>query len=246
MNQLFRSFSLALVALLVPFTALHAQTALTQTTLTAAITSGTRTIPVASTTGILAGYAAVINNEAFSIYAVNTTSKILSVAPRGSSGTKAFAHVNGSMVLVGPTPAFISYDPSGPCTNGQGLFLYAPVINVVTGNQWLCSSVTGQVVPGFGNISMAAAPTTAVASAAGAILPSGPMFHVTGTSAITGFTIPVGFDPKEGNTLTVIADAVFSWTAAGNIALASGTVVANKSYTFTYDPNTAKFYPSTQ
>lgn len=244
MNQLFRSFSLALVALLVPFTALHAQTALTQTTLTAAITSGTRTLPVASTTGILAGYAAVINNEAFSIYAVNTTSKILSVAPRGSSGTKAFAHVNGSMVLVGPTPAFISYDPSGTCTNGQGLFLYAPVINVVTGNQWLCSSVTGVVVPGFGNTSMPAAPTTAVASAAGLVTPSGPLFHITGTAAITGFNIPVGFDPKEGGTICAIPDGLFTTTNANNLALAT-TAVVSKPICWMYDPNATKpFFPT--
>lgn len=244
MNRLFRSFSLALVALLVPFTALHAQTALTQTTLTAAITSGTRTIPVASVTGILAGYGAIVNNEAFSVYAVNSTNKTLTVAPRGSSGTKAFAHVNGSMVLVGPTPAFISYDPSGTCTNGQGLFLYSPVVNVITGNQWLCSSVTGQVVPGFGNASAQAAPTTAVASAAGLITPSGPLFHITGALGITGFNIPVGFDPKEGQTFCAIPDGIFTTTAANNIALAS-TAVVSRTLCWAYDPAAAKpFFPS--
>jgi len=76
---------------------------------------------------------------------------------------------------------------------------------------------------------------------AGVTLPSGPLFHVTGTNAITGWTIPVGF---AGGSFTVIPDAVFTWTAVGNIALA-GTAVVSKALTFTYDGNAAKvWFPS--
>jgi hypothetical protein len=79
-----------------------------------------------------------------------------------------------------------------------------------------------------------------VASAAGLVTPSGPLFHITGTAAITGFNIPVGF---TGGSFTVIPDGAFTTTTANNIAIAS-TAVVSKPLTFTFDAGTAKFYPS--
>lgn len=219
-----------------------AQTALTATTLSAAITSSTRVIPVASVTGLSAGYTLVIDNEAMQISSVGTSS--VTVAPRGYQGTVAVAHVTGAMVLVGPGAAFLSYDPSGAaCTNGTGLFLYSPIINLRTGGQFLCSSVTGKVVPGFQNTQRATAPTAVVASAASKITPSGPLFHVSGTAAVTGFNIPVGFDPSSGGQICAIPDAIFTTTTANNFALAS-TAVVGKPLCWTYDPASTKFYPS--
>ena len=40
---------------------------------------------------------------------------------RGASGTTGAPHISGAMVLAGPPNAFISYDPSGTCTNGSGV-----------------------------------------------------------------------------------------------------------------------------
>jgi len=221
-----------------------AQTALTQTTLVSAINASQTSFKLASTAGITPNATDLfIDNELMAVYAVNGNT--VTVGPRGAAGTKAFAHIAGAGVLAGPPQAFIAYDPSGACSPGQGLFQYAPVVNIANGNQWLCSSVLNKVAPGFGNTADPALPTSAVASAS-AITPSGPLFHVTGTAAISTINLPVGFDPKGGGSFTIIADGVFSWGTGGNIAVASGTVVVGRSYTFTYDPQTQKFYPSTQ
>jgi hypothetical protein len=83
-------------------------------------------------------------------------------------------------------------------------------------------------------------PTAAVASVAGQVTPSGPLFHITGALAITGFLLPVGF---TGGSFTVIPDGTFTWTTANNIAIA-GTAVVNKALTFWYDTNSSKFVPS--
>jgi hypothetical protein len=234
-------YLIAFVAALALATSVQAQTSLTQTTLSAAISSSARTIPVASVTGISAGSVALIDSEIVAVASTGTNS--FAVAPRGAAGTFGAPHVSGAMVLVGPAPAFIAYDPSGACTNGQGLFLYSPVVNTRTGNEWLCSSVTGKVIPGFGNTAAQSAPATAVASAAGKVTPSGPLFHITGALAITGFNIPVGFDPTEGQTVCAIPDGAFTTTNANNIAIAS-TGVVSKLLCWAYDPNAAKFYPT--
>ena len=119
---------------------------------------------------------------------------------------------------------------------------------MTNGNEYLCSSVTSTVVSGFQNSTFYApvGPTTAVASAAGLITPSGPLFHVTGTAAITGFNIPVGFNVTAGANpaFCIIPDGAFTTTNANNIAIAS-TGVVSKTLCYSYDPNAAKpFFPS--
>lgn len=79
----------------------------------------------------------------------------------------------------------------------------------------------------------------AIASAA-TIAPTHPVHHVTGTAAIATITPP---DPGFQGEICLIADAIWTWTAAGNIALAGTTTAANKAVYFTYDPSTAKWYP---
>lgn len=236
-----KTLKLAILSALLSIGA-FAQTALTATTLSAAITSSQRQVVVASATGITAGNTMLyIDNEAMSVNAVSGTT--ITVGPRGGMGTKASGHISGAMVLAGPPPAFIQYDPAGfACTAGQGLSLYTPVVNVTNGNQWLCSTILAKFVPGWNNGGDPPAVTTAVASAAGLITPSGPLFHITGALAITGFNIPVGFDPKGGGTLCAIPDGAFTTTTANNIAIAS-TAVVSKVLCWAYDANTAKFYP---
>jgi hypothetical protein len=248
MNKILRSLFLSLVVLL-SFAPANAQTALKQTTLAAAVTSSSSNqIAVASVTGITANNTLLfIDQEALFVEAVSGTT--LQVQ-RGASGTRASTHVSGAGVLAGPPNAFASRDPQGACANGSGVFLYSPVVNVTDGLQWLCGKA-GFVIPGFGNNTVPRGFSAAVASVAGAILPTGPLFHVTGTNAITGITLPVGFNPQNGQTISIVADAVFTWTAAGNIATTSaiallgstsGVVIVGKVYTFVWDSATTKFY----
>jgi hypothetical protein len=256
---------LFIVAVLLAFAPLAyaQQNTLAQTTLAAAVTSSANVLTVASATGITAptgapGTATSIYvqdasgpGELMTVTAVNGTAVNVT---RGSNGTQGQAHVSGAMVLIGRPNWFYASDPGGACTAANTLV--TPYVNVRTGDQWLCSTKAGVLawIPGFSN-RWAASLTADVASAAGAILPSGPLFHVTGTAAITGFTIPVGCNATASGScsFTIIPDAVFTYTAAGNIAPAStalnaGTavVVVNQPITFIWDSSTSKFNPNTQ
>ena len=235
MKKTFRFSLLASLLMLAVFAV--GQAVPLQTSLSSAVATSTQTtVYPASVTNFAVGNLLYVDNEVMAIKAINTSAVSVTVT-RGQSGTAAAPHASGTMVLVGVGAVFQTYDPSGYCT--AATTIAQPLINVRNGNQWLCSSVSNTWVPGFNN-SGADSPTAAVASAAGVILPSGPLFHVTGALAITGFTVPVGF--SKGN-ICVIPDGTFTTTTAGNIALAS-TAVVSKVNCWSYDPNTAKFYPS--
>jgi hypothetical protein len=254
--------SLILFGLLLAASLSFGQTTLTQTTLSSAIAStSTTTLVVASATGITAGNTLLYiadgtsyNGEA--VFVNSVTSTTIGVT-RGYNGTKASRHISGALVFVGPPNAFYNVDPSGEamvaagtaaCTNEA----YTPHINILTGHQWLCSTVTNSWVPGFFNSSAPPGVTAAVASAAGATLPSGPLFHVTGTNAITAWgssTTVFGTGAGGSHTDTVgapfcvIPDGIFTTTATNNIALAS-TAVVNKLLCYTFDQTNKKYVPS--
>jgi hypothetical protein len=244
-----RLYSLALTLCLTAGFAAAQVNSLTQTTLSAATAATDQFITVASATGINAPNAGtgVIGSQVYVIapgsprgetmIVRSVTSTTIGVR-RGASNVRT-GFPSGSVVLIGQPNWFQAYDPNGSCVTAS---VYAsPWVNTLTGNQWLCSTITQTWVPSWGNPSGDAfAVTAAVASAAGAILPSGPLFHVTGVAAITGFTIPVGF---TGGSFSIIPDGIFTTTTAGNIAIASTSVV-NKILTFTWDATNAKFVPS--
>lgn len=236
---------------LVAFSAFAQQNTIVQTSLSAAITANQTSFALASVTGVQApsyssGLAGSIlyvvewgqtKGEAMVVQSISSTTVTVG---RGRSGSKATAHASGAMVLVATNPNwFASTDPIGSCVTASTYV--TPWVNINTGNQWLCSTVTLTWVPGFGNNAAQPAATVAVASAAGVIVPSGPLFHITGTAAITGFTIPVGYN---GGQICVIPDAAFTTTAAGNIALAS-TGVLSKLICWGYDKAASKpFFPT--
>jgi hypothetical protein len=229
--------------------AVFGQTALTQTTLSVAALATDGTLTVASATGI---NAPAVNTPASELYVIapgatrgeamlvqGVSSTTISAA-RGRGGIRS-AFPSGSRVLIGNPNYFASFDPSGGCTAASTA--YTPVINTKTGLEWLCSTITNSWVPGWGNTTAPAGVTTVVASAAGSVVPSGPLFHVTGTSAITGFTVASMIGFANAGCFTIIPDAIFTWTAAGNIALA-GTAVVNKALTFCWEQTNSKWVPS--
>lgn len=248
-----------------------AQSAVTQTTLTAAVGAGptpfsgtttayTTTIGVASTTGLVNSGVPLyiqsvvyVDQEAMAVISFNATT-LQVVVQRGYLSTTVQPHNSGTMVLIGPPNAFNSQDPTvrsdagtqnGACVAAATFF--TPYINVITGKQWLCSTVTNTWVPGWNNTQAPIATTASVAAAAGTITPSGPLFTITGAGAVTGFNIPVGFNATTsgGGCFVVRADTATTatWTAAGNISIA-GTFTPNKAFTFCWDANTSKFVPN--
>lgn len=240
-----------------------AQVAMTSTYLSSAITNaGAQTIAVGSTTGISVGNDVLIEDGSVSS-AMNGATEVVEVEAvptsttlyvrRGAVSTVASPHAKGVVVIAGPPQAFGAIEPAGSCTPGAGYAAYTPYVNTKTGNQWLCSTITNTWVPGFFNVDGQTSATTAVASVAGATNPSGPLFHVTGTNAITawGSSTTAGLGAGGGsstlNTIganfCVIPDGLFTTTATNNIALAS-TAVVNKILCFAWDATNKKYVPS--
>jgi hypothetical protein len=199
------------------------------------------------------------------VFTVNTTLKSVGVF-RGYLGTTASPHPSGDMVLISnvyatnqafganPVPSgFFNVDPpqNGLCTpSGTPT---TPWVNVNTGAQWLCLTASGTIsvwAPGFNNalcsgMGPACIPAAAVASAA-TILPTGPLFHLTGTTSVVTITQPVGCNATAVGAcqFTAICDGVCAWTAAGNITTASGVMVAGTAVTFIWNPGTSKWIPN--
>lgn len=223
---------------------------LNATSLSAALTQSSNALSVASATGITANSTVLYledgpggNSEAVF---VNSVSGTRIGVTRGYNGTQANAHLSGTVVLAGAPQAFVAVDPSGSCTAASS---YTPTVNILSGSQWICSSISASWVPGFFNTKKAAGVTTAVASVAGATNPSGPLFHVSGTNAITawGSSTSGGLGAGGGSAtqpygapFCVIPDAAFTWTATNNIATA-GTAVANLVICFTFDGTNKKY-----
>jgi hypothetical protein len=228
-------------------------TALTSTTLSAAASNQVGIINVASASGIGAPQSGGIMQKLYVINPETTKGELMDVI--GVNGTQISvtrnalfrqAFVSGAYVVIGQSaaneaiglgPSFFEYDPVGSVTAVN--VPITPWINVTNGLQWL-RSVDGLWVPGFNNRTAGPGVTATVASFAGFILPSGPLFHVTGAEAVTGFTLPVGF---TGGSFSIIPDGTFTWTNANNIAL-GGTAVVNKTLTFTWSSQDGKFTPS--
>jgi len=80
----------------------------------------------------------------------------------------------------------------------------------------------------------------AIASAT-TVAPTALIHHVTGTTAIVNITPP---DTAFSGLVIFIADGIWTWTAAGNIAVLGTVTAALKVVIFVYDPATAKWYPS--
>jgi len=242
-------------------------TALTQTTLSSALSINGTVLNVASATGINAP----LNNFYQQLYVIGYGQKrgelMNVVAVSGTQITVAriseyrAAYNSGALVLIGLAPlstalfagpllgggsGFFEYNPPGTpgnlgtTTDAANNVPVTPWVNVVTGDQWIYSSVVNAWVPGWQNEGVKSV-SAAVASVANPITPSGPLFHVTGNSAITGITRPIGFSFGE---FTIIPDGIFTWTTGdGSIALA-GTAVVSKQLKFIYDPAAALWYPS--
>lgn len=271
--------------LLVPqFTpAQQGQVTLTQTTLSNAVSgpafySGTsptiaQTVFLASLTGISAPVLPgtpvsiiYVDREAMGVLAVNTSISAVTVF-RGYLGTQASPHVAGQMVLVSNLyttnlavganivpSGFYQNDPPQGATCSSGIPTL-PWINVLTGAQWLCSTITNTWVPGWNNplAPASAGQTATVPAAAGTITPSGPLFVVSGAGAITGFNTATGAMTGFNSTangygcFTIIAAAgsTWTWTAAGNI-MTAGTAATNPGSTFQFcwSSSLSKFVPS--
>lgn len=80
-----------------------------------------------------------------------------------------------------------------------------------------------------------------IASAA-TIAPTHMVHIVSGTAAIVTITPPWA---TFAGYVILVSTGIWTWTAAGNIAVAGTVTAALKAVIFTYVPATGKWYPST-
>ena len=135
------------------------------------------------------------------------------------------------------TPTSANLDAAVTDDTGTGTLVFSntptlvtPVIGAATG--------TSLSLSGFSAVS-AAAPTIASATT---IAPTTPIAFVSGTTAVVTITAAAPIS-TGGGTITLIPTGAFTWTTAGNIAVA-GTAVVSRALTMTYDVTTTKWYPS--
>ena len=239
-----------LLFLVSAFLAFGQANVLTQTTLAAAMTASARDITLTSSTGVSVPGIGTVGTQLFVVDSGQVEGEVMTVlalTPPNTTGTyrvqrttsKVVAHAAGAMVLLGAPNLFYKGNPTGTCTSTS--ILVTPWVNTNSGLQWLCSSITGTWVPGFGNTSAPAQATTAVSSATAAMVPSGPLFHISGSSAMTSITVPVG--AANGSGFCAIWDSTASTTHAGDIGKttsgAAGIVTC-----WTYSPADGLYYPT--
>lgn len=240
-----------ILAALIAFPALAQTNSIVATTTGAAMTAAQTYVTVASTTGINAPTASVPASQLYivdpgqkqgELVVVTGAASGLNVPIRRSGGNNAKAHVSGAMVLIATKPNwFYSVNPWGACTTASTDV--TPWVNTATGDQWLCSSKTLSWVPSWGTANSETAQiltATATASVAGATAIAGPLVEISGTEAITSFTMSTGWN---GQGFCVYPTAAFTTVAGNNIAEAS-TADANQILCFVYNANAAKFSPT--
>lgn len=251
MNR-FRKLVWAAVSAAIVFTAspVFAQTALTTTTISAAMDNVQQSIVVASATGITAqGTGAtfqygLIDRELVAIRGLPGASTTVTIM-RGQNGTRATSHVSGATFTVVPAlnnPQLVNYVPSGQCVRSQ--LAYVPLVvggtvaqsfngatydclGVTTAAQWVPTNYLHDIVFGSTVVS------------ANTISVTGTYFKTSGTTVIKTITVPAGAAP--GFFITIEATGIDTWDATGNI-LTAGTFTA-AGHTVTFYWNGTKWVP---
>lgn len=117
----------------------NAQTTVTSTTTSAAVTATQKTVTVASATNVTVGQYLFIDRELMQVNAVVST---VATVQRGIAGTVARAHASGAVVWAGAPSNFYQSDVWGTCTSTSELYL--PHINPQSGNVFQCHNSTWQ------------------------------------------------------------------------------------------------------
>ena len=154
-------------------------------------------------------------------------------AARGGTGITSLGA--GVATFLGtPSSANLATAVTGETGSGALVFatsptLVTPVLGVASATSLVSGLIANTAVAGT------------IASAA-TVAPTAPVTIISGTAAIDTITAPAPIS-TTGGTITFIPTSAFTWTTAGNIAVA-GTAVVSRALTLTFDATTTKWYPS--
>ena len=154
-------------------------------------------------------------------------------AARGGTGITSLGA--GVATFLGtPSSANLAAAVTGETGSGALVFatsptLVTPVLGVASATSLVSGLIANTAVAGT------------IASAA-TVAPTAPVTIISGTAAIDTITAPAPIS-TTGGTITFIPTSAFTWTTAGNIAVA-GTAVVSRALTLTFDATTTKWYPS--
>ena len=133
----FKSILLTMIVALLIAAPGFGQTAITTTTLSAALDGTNRTFAVASATGIVVGDLMVIDREAMEVVSISGTN--ITVV-RGVAGSRADNHANSRIIYHEVPAGFIQTDLAGTCTAASEFPNFTPLINTRTGNRYVCTN----------------------------------------------------------------------------------------------------------
>lgn len=180
--------------------------------------------------------------------ALPLTTGVTGILPTANGGTGITSLGPGVATFLG-TPSSANLKAAVTDETGSGSLVFATNPTLVT--PILGTPASGDLTyctgsPTFTNVKYSglvavtsAAPTIASATT---IAPTKPITFISGTTAIVTITAPSPIS-DGGGSIVLIPTGVFTWTNAGNIAIA-GTAVVSKALTLVYDVTTAKWYPS--
>lgn len=211
----------ALVVSLLPLAAirLSAQTALTTTTTSSAVTIDTLNVTVASATGVTAGVILYIDKEAMRVVSISGTTASVQ---RGTDGSAAATHASGAVVYVGTPQLFAHADPAGPCVSTAEVGL--PRVNIDNGNVFQCSAGFWRVyrlggIRAFSSESLGNGATSYTAAGAITIEP--------GTVFLNGTTLAMTLanpsTDQNGMTMCIIAANASAHTVTYTAGFGGGT-----------------------
>ncbi len=138
-----------------------------------------------------------------------------------------------------------TYGGSGAVTNGYGVYITSQSLATNHWGIYQAGATDTDYFAGYVQHDQIVQQKvgSAIASAS-TIAPTTPVVHITGTAAIATVTVPTQCGTSGYScTVRLIPDGAFTTTTGGNISIAS-TAVVGRVLELTYDPATAKWYPS--
>lgn len=223
------ALSIVLVLVAIP---IQAQSPMTPTSLSAAITATDNQIVVASATGFAAGYTVVIDGEAMTVRTGYVSGTTIPVVRGGLYGTVQGPHATSSPVYFGPGNYFASYaPPPGNCTSTNEVALPRIVIQrdvsifncsggSSTTQTWQRYSLNGW--PAFSYGALTGRATGAVTyTSLGAITPQPGMVFVNGTTLAMTIVDPTV--AQNGMTMCIISTNASAQTLTYTAGFNGGT-----------------------